>query len=278
VAELGELARSVRPPRPAAGPERTQVTFHLDTRTMTARFSADRFAWVQSLIEGRAKKMGTDGTTAWDERQGDALLDLLAQGESGGRPFGPGSSGSESGSHPLVVAHVALESLIDGSGAPSDLFGALERGGLIAPEVVRRLACEGAVVVAIDDAEGHTMYEGRERRHATEAQRREIMRRDRHCRFPGCDHIVFSVPHHMAEWARDHGRTDLDNLLALCTSHHALMHTNGWSVSGDANAQVTFVGPGDRVLTSRPSALWTQVSTQDGRRLGGQGPRAGPSG
>ena len=103
----------------------------------------------------------------------------------------------------LVVAHVPLEALIDQDGAESDLFGELERGGLVSGGVTRRLACEGSVVVAIDDADGHTMYEGRATRDATAAQRREIMRRDRHCRFPGCTHVVFHQPHHMDEWERE---------------------------------------------------------------------------
>jgi hypothetical protein len=90
--------------------------------------------------------------------------------------------------------------------------------------------------------------------------------------------VVFHQPHHMDEWGRDHGPTDLDNLLALCTYHHALVHSKGWSVSGDANVEVTFTGPDGRALTSRPSPLWTRVSTQAGRRLGTKQPRAGPSG
>ena len=50
--------------------------------------------------------------------------------------------------------------------------------------------------VAVDDDVGHTMYEGRARRFATGAQRREVMRRDRHCRFPGCTNVSFTNVHH----------------------------------------------------------------------------------
>ena len=46
------------------------------------------------------------------------------------------------------------KALIDQDGAESDLFGELERGGLISAGVTRRLACEGSVVVAVDDADG----------------------------------------------------------------------------------------------------------------------------
>ena len=272
VIELGELARATAPPpKPAGAPERRSVRFNARTGTMTARLPAVDFSTVQALVEAKAKKIPSDGTTPWDERQGGAFMDIMAGATSGGRPLG-GTKGAY-----LVVAHVPLEALIDQGGAESELFGELERGGLISAEVARRLACEGPVVVAIDDAEGHTMYEGRATRDATAAQRREIMRRDRHCRFPGCTHVVFNQPHHMDEW-HDGGPTDLDNLVALCTYHHALVHSRGWSVSGDANVEVTFTGPDGRAMTSRPSPLWNRVSTQEGRPLGNKQTPAGPSG
>ena len=83
--------------------------------------------------------------------------------------------------HYVVVAHVPLAALADET---SELAGELERDGLISSETVRRIACDATVAIAVDDDVGHTMYEGRARRFPTDAQRREIMRRDRHCRFP----------------------------------------------------------------------------------------------
>jgi hypothetical protein len=61
-------------------------------------------------------------------------------------------------------------------------------------------------------------------------------------------------------WRRDCGPTDLDNLALLCAHHHRLVHTGGWTATGDANAELTFIGPSGRVMTSRPSALWTRAS------------------
>jgi hypothetical protein len=156
-----------------------------------------------------------------------------------------------------VVAHVPLATLAD---EESTLGGELEHRGLIDAEVARRLACGATVVVALDDDVGHTMYEGRARRDPTPTQRREIWRRDRSCRFPGCRHASFVEPHHLRWWRRDRGRTDLDNLALLCVHHHHLVHSKGWSVEGDANGELTFLGPSGRVMTSRPSPLWTRVS------------------
>ena len=98
----------------------------------------------------------------------------------------------------LVVAHVPLEDLVDqDAGDPSELAAELEHHGLIDLETVRRIACDATVVVAVDDELGHTMYEGRAKRFPTGAQRREVIRRDRPCRFPGVPNATFAAVHHI---------------------------------------------------------------------------------
>ena len=74
---------------------------------------------------------------------------------------------------------------------------------------------------------------------------------------------TFTNTHHIKPWKPD-GRTDLDNLALLCLHHHHIVHSGGWTMSGDANTELTFVGPTGRVMVSRPSPLWTAVT---GRRL-----------
>jgi HNH endonuclease len=117
--------------------------------------------------------------------------------------------------------------------------------------------------VAVDDDVGHTMYEGRARRLPTDAQRREVKRRDRECRFPGCTASTFTNVHHVVPW-KPGGRTDLDNLALLCLHHHHLVHSRRWSMSGNANEELVIVGPTGRTMRSRPSPLWTRVTA--GRR------------
>ena len=116
---------------------------------------------------------------------------------------------------------------------------------------MRRLACDATLVVGVDDDVGHTMYEGRARRTPTPAQRREVRRRDRHCRFPGCTNVTFTNTHHVVAW-KPGGRTDLDNLALLCVHHHHLVHATGWQMTGNANEELSFVGPSGRVMTHAP--------------------------
>jgi Domain of unknown function (DUF222) len=245
--ELTELARVERPPVPRSAEsdyERRSCRLNDALCTLSAQLPADTYAEVRGRLLDAAEALGSDGETPLDHRLCDALVGLIRhEGRPGTKAL------------PTVVAHVALEALVDHD---SPLLGELERQGLVDPDVVRRLACDATIVVAADDETGHTMYEGRARRFPTDTQRRELWRRDRHCRFPGCPHNSFVDPHHVRWWSRD-GTTDLANLALLCEHHHHLVHSKGWTVSGDANAELRFTGPSGRIMLSRPSPLWTQV-------------------
>jgi Domain of unknown function (DUF222) len=284
VRQLAELAKAQpQPPRAASTPAREHemrsVRFNDACRTMTAQLPAESYAEVRAGLEATARAMPSDGETRWDQRLADALVVTVRASAEPRRVSRPrparaaGSAGSageakaaEAEAEPapspyVVVAHVPLATLLDDEVA---LAGELERRGLVDAEVMRRLACDATLVVALDDDVGHTMYEGRARRVPTATQRREIWRRDRHCRFPGCANALFVNPHHLRWWKRDRGPTDLDNLALLCEHHHHLIHSKAWKVAGDANDELNFVGPNGRVMTSRPSPLWTRASAPRG--------------
>ncbi len=245
VHQLAQLSRSDKGASSASAKtdyERRSVRFNDTFRTVTAQLPPESYAEVRSTLEARAKQMPSDGETRWDQRVCDAFLETVRS---------PSQRGSSS-SH-VVVVHVPLAAVAEET---SELAGELERGDLISGETIRRIACDATIVVALDDDVGHTMYEGRARRFPTDTQRREIMRRDRHCRFPGCTNVTFTNAHHIKPW-KPGGRTDLDNLALLCEHHHRRVHSRDWTMSGDANAELTFLGPTGRAMTSRPSPLWT---------------------
>jgi hypothetical protein len=249
LAQLSRARKGASDAKSKSDYEMRSVRFNDTFRTVTAQLPSESYAEVRSILEARAKQMPSDGETRWDQRVCDAFLELIRS--AGGRGSAPSSS-----SH-VVVVHAPLATLIDET---SELPGELERDGLISADTVRRIACDATIVVALDDDVGHTMYEGRARRFPTDAQRREIMRRDRHCRFPGCTNVTFTNVHHVKPW-KPGGRTDLDNMGLLCEHHHHLVHSRSWTMSGNANEELTFVGPTGRVMTSRPSPLWTMATS-----------------
>jgi hypothetical protein len=235
-------------------------------RTISMQLPAESYAQTKACVDTWAQTIPAEGEVPLDQRRADGFMGIVALATSGSS--GPAEDSRQPDPF-FVVAHVPLDDLVDESGDPSELAGELEHHGLIDVETVQRIACDATVVVAVEDAKGHTMYEGRARRFPSGAQRREVIRRDRQCRFPGCSNGLFTAVHHIVPW-KPGGGTDLDNLVLLCRHHHRVVHRNGWSMTGNPNEELTATSPNGRIMMSRPSPLWTRVSAAR-RRAHGSG-------
>jgi hypothetical protein len=254
VRQLADIARSAvpyHPTRARAEHDRRSLRFNDRFRTMTVQLPPESYAETRACLEVRARRVPTDGETPWDQRLCDGFTEIIRSSHPGGR--------TTTASPYFVVVHIPLAALVEESGPATALAGELERDGLISCETVQQIACDATIAIGVDDDVGHTMYEGRSRREPTAAQRREVMRRDRHCRFPGCTNVTFTNTHHVVPW-RPGGRTDLHNLALLCVHHHHLVHSAGWTLSGNANEELRFVGPTGRTMMTRPSPIWTGVT------------------
>ena len=139
------------------------------------------------------------------------------------------SSASTRTGRAQVVVLIDHRTLIDGllrEGSRCELAD----GTPISPETARRLACEAGVIPVVLGSASQPLDVGRRKRLATHAQRIALRLRSRTCEFPGC-----TVPH---EWTKAHhvnpwkpgGLTDLEQLVALCTKHHGLVHEGGWTI------------------------------------------------
>jgi hypothetical protein len=145
-----------------------------------------------------------------------------------------------------VVVHARLEGLVNGSGGAE-----LEGGPVIHPETVKRLLCNARVQTVIEDERGDVVGMGRLTREPSPAMVRQIRHRDRECRFPGCGARAFTEAHHVTFW-RHGGRTDLDNLVLICSFHHMLVHELGWRLTRD-NGSVRWFRSDGRVYRAGPS-------------------------
>jgi len=123
-----------------------------------------------------------------------------------------------------VVIHARLDALLDDPGN-----GELDAGGVIPSQSVRRLLCDARVQTVLEDRAGNALGMGRMTREPSASMIRQIRYRDGGCRFPGCGTKAFTQAHHV-RWWRHGGRTDLDNLVLICTFHHRLVHEHGWSM------------------------------------------------
>ena len=196
VRELTEIARTTAaqtasPSSSESAHDERYLRFNDECRTLIAKLQPDSYAEIKAGIEAWAEQVPTDGETPWDQRCSDAFTERF-------RSLSAADAGVPSASPFFVVAHVPIE-LLGRRVRPAAraLAGELDHVGLIDSETVRRIACDATIAIAVDDDVGHTMYEGRARRFPTKAQRREVLRRDRHCRFPGCTNVTFADVHHV---------------------------------------------------------------------------------
>jgi hypothetical protein len=91
-------------------------------------------------------------------------------------------------------------------------------------------------------AVGGTLDLGRRQRVVSPALRTALERRDRGCRFPGCDRRHDLHAHHVQHWAHG-GGTDRRNLVLLCRFHHRMVHEEGFTVAGADGERFVFRRP-----------------------------------
>lgn len=91
---------------------------------------------------------------------------------------------------------------------------------------------------------------GRTRRLATLTQRRAVLARQKGiCAAPGCGHTHLEI-HHTVFWSQG-GRTDLDQLIGLCTRCHHLLHQGSLHITGNATDGFEFTTRDGRSLRRR---------------------------
>ncbi len=148
-----------------------------------------------------------------------------------------------------VVVHASVETLLGSADATN---AEVEDGPVLAPVTAQRLACDARLQISLDDVSGTPLKLGRLSRTPSPAMVRALRRRDRACRFPGCERRRYTDAHHVRWWSRG-GRTDLHNLVLLCGFHHRLVHEAGWSLHMRSGGRVEWFRPDGRRYRAGPS-------------------------
>ena len=105
-----------------------------------------------------------------------------------------------------------------------------ETGHDIPVQTVDRLSCDAVIRRVTLDETGVPVNVGRRYRTATDAQWAALKAVYSSCAWEGCDRpITWCQAHHIREWEHG-GRTDLDNLVPLCTQHHHRVHEGQWHI------------------------------------------------
>ncbi len=159
------------------------------------------------------------------QRRADALVEVVRRGVSA-----PGAVPRCDKAQVQVT--ITLQALLEGvQGA-----GVTSTGEVLAPSVVRRMACDAGLVPVVLGSRGEVLDLGRAVRWFTPGQKRAIWLRDQRCTFPGCTTPAqWCDAHHVDWWSRG-GGTDIGNGALLCQRHHTRVH------SDDLSATITDTG------------------------------------
>jgi len=175
----------------------------------------------------------------------DVFLELLRHGAEAN------SSELLGGGAPVVRVLVTLDALRARRGA-GRIEGQTEA---ISIGTVERLACSGSASEIVFDDNFQPLNVGREQRMFTRTQRIALAARDGGCRFGGCERPPsWCEAHHIQQWDRDHGATDIANGILLCRHHHLLLHNNGWEINRNG-AEYSLIPPRTVDVTKQPRPM-----------------------
>jgi hypothetical protein len=162
---------------------------------------------------------------SWRAQQADALVAVAKSYLDGGH----GHEGGATADHYQVVVHADAASLTGGAGRAD-----------LPIDTVKRLLCDGSLVLVAEDEHGNPLDVGRKQRTVSTALKRALQARDRGCTFPGCHRTRYVDGHHLKHWI-DGGETTSGNMTLLCTYHHRLLHEGGFGIVKEAGGALRFV-------------------------------------
>jgi hypothetical protein len=225
--DLARLARTQRAPSRQAGLLRREARtlrkwWDHDRGMFCGRFELADVdgAFVESVLDELVERMRPAQGQAWDTRDhryADALVQVCRAHDQ----VDP--------HQPTLAAPVRVHVQIP-------LEGAAEVGGVALPEEwVTAARAQAQIELTVTDGTATTLASGRPRSPISDRRRSAVVRRDGHCRWPGCERRLGLQVHHLVPVSRG-GGDDLTNLAAICPAHHALMIPHGnWVLAGNPN-------------------------------------------
>ena len=183
------------------------------------------------LLDRLAGRCLGDWGEASDRDDGDGDGDEHGDGE-----HGDGEHGADGASRGLRAARqLTIAEALRLLSGPVGLAAQLRTGGLAGPPATISLPLDI----------------GRTSHVVPPHLRRAIARRDRRCRFPGCDRRPRACQvHHLVPWSEG-GETSLSNCCLLCPFHHlVVIHRWGWRLTMNSDGTATAVSPDGHTLHS----------------------------
>lgn len=196
---------------------------------------------VAAALETRPDPASSVAPRTAAQRRADALVDLAA-GDRDPNAFEPNAiepasaelTGRATGVRTTVDVVVDLQTLEDHDPtAIAAIRAEFASGQPISRPVLDQLLCDASYRRLLTDGESVVLDYSRSTADITPALRRAIQRRDRHCRFAGCDRPSHWCDVHHLVPRRSGGPTTERNLALVCRFHHTLIHQSGWQLQRD---------------------------------------------
>lgn len=224
VQDAHEAIRARRFLRILPGPDGTRVEGLLDP------VAGHRF---QLAIEAASPRPAEDDTRTPGQRNADALeaiaAAVLAEGNLAPSHHVPTQVTITMTEETFLAAqaHLAAGSHARDDDATQAPFPTVrvQDGPLLPPTDLGKLLCASAVGRLVVGANSAPLNVGRSQRTFKSHQRRAVELRDQHCTWPGCTQVArYCEVHHLDHWVADHGETDVNRGVLVCTFHHHELH------------------------------------------------------
>src|SRR3981081_3042906 len=247
---VGRLCTVCSPPRHAGDPAGYAAgeARSVEDRVLELNSGQDGFVYIKGLLDSAgdavlrtaleplAQKAGPSDDRPHDRRMADALVELAHHG------LNSGVIPQRASQRPHLQVTASLETLLCRPGASA---AELEFSLPISARMVERLACDASVTRVLFGPDSAIVDVGRAHRVVPGAPLKALTVLHKCCQWPGGDRPAsWSEAHHLTHWSRG-GRTNLNNLVLLCTRHHWMVHEGGWQITRDPTGRIVTIPPVD---------------------------------
>ena len=191
--------------------------------------------YMHLLRQDGAGGLDPDGVRTPKQRLADVMYELVTSRNAVTDEFITETVGVRAKASTQLIL-VAPMGAVDGT----DPAGQVEMIGVgpLPRQVLETLTPDTVLAGMIFDRTGRPLWLGRNQRLGNAAQRLAIAVRDGGCFECGAPMHRCDL-HHIQEWHRDGGRTDVENLIAVCRRHHRWLETNNLVVRRTPNGYQT---------------------------------------
>ena len=197
---------------------------------LLAKLPATRFAHIRQAIDTRyMQQLRRDGASSQDpdevrtpkQRLADVVFELLTNRDAATGEFIDETVGVKAKASTQLIL-VAPLGVVDGTNPDGQckIIGV----GPVPRQILATLTSDTELAGMIFDRAGRPLWLGRKQRLANAPQRLAVAIRDGGCFECGAPMHQCEL-HHIKEWHRDGGPTDIGNLVAVCRRHHKWVET-----------------------------------------------------